>query len=226
MRLNTGSKQLSPQELRQALKPGPFLDYLDEATANSEILKKMLNNKSADTRMKDIELTLRFFAYHYYFNEYTGNLKTFLDETCEKLNLTWKDKEAEIREVFSSFEKTIEFCYEIMGTKSPFSRYEVGESANRFNRSIFELFTFYFSDESVQDIVRANRERFISLFIAMNDDTEFVNAVSGSTKEMGNLITRFDKFFDIISSLEHDVEFKIPKLESIDGKVVVSIVSC
>lgn len=226
LRLNTGSKQLSPQELRQALKPGPFLDYLDEATANSDILKKMLNNKSADTRMKDIELTLRFFAYHYYFNEYTGNLKTFLDETCEKLNLKWKDKEAEIREIFSSFEKTIEFCYEIMGTKSPFSRYEVGESANRFNRSIFELFTFYFSDESVQDVVRVNRERFISLFIAMNEDAEFVNAVSGSTKEIGNLITRFDKFFDIISSLEHDVEFKIPKLESVDGKIVVSYVSC
>lgn len=226
LRLNTGSKQLSPQELRQALKPGPFLDYLDEATANSDILKKMLNNKSADTRMKDIELTLRFFAYHYYFNEYTGNLKTFLDETCEKLNSTWDKKEAEIREVFTLFEKTIEFCYEIMDTKSPFSRYESGESANRFNRSIFELFTFYFHDESIQNIVRSNREHFISLFIAMNDDVEFVNAVSGSTKEIGNLITRFEKFFDLISALEHDIEIKIPKLESVDGKIVVSYVSC
>ena len=38
LRLNTGSKKLSPQELRQALKPGPFLDFLDDETANSVFL--------------------------------------------------------------------------------------------------------------------------------------------------------------------------------------------
>lgn len=39
LRLNTGSKKLSQQELRQALKPGPFLDFLDEETANSNSIK-------------------------------------------------------------------------------------------------------------------------------------------------------------------------------------------
>ena len=226
LRLNTGSKQLSPQELRQALKPGPFLDYLDDATANSDIIKKMLNNKSADTRMKDIELALRFFAYHYYFNEYTGNLKFFLDTTCERLNSTWSEKENEIKDIFSLFEKTIEFCYEIMGTKSPFSRYEAGVSANRFNRSVFELFTFYFRDEKIRDIVRENKESFVSLFVAMNDDPDFVNAVSGSTKEISNLIIRFDKFFNLISSLKHNAEVCIPKLDIVEGKIAVSNIPC
>lgn len=226
LRLNTGSKQLSPQELRQALKPGPFLDYLDDATANSDIIKKMLNNKSADTRMKDIELTLRFFAYHYYFNEYTGNLKSFLDITCERLNSAWNEKENEIKAVFSLFEKTIEFCYEIMETKSPFSRYESGTSANRFNRSIFELFTFYFCDEKIRDIIRENKEHFVSLFVSMNDDPDFINAVSGSTKEIGNLVLRFDKFFNLIGSLRHTSEVCIPKLDVIEGKIVVSNIPC
>lgn len=226
LRLNTGSKQLSPQELRQALKPGPFLDYLDDATANSDIIKKMLNNKSADTRMKDIELALRFFAYHYYLNEYTGNLKFFLDTTCERLNSTWSEKENEIKDVFSLFEKTIEFCYEIMETKSPFSRYEAGVSANRFNRSVFELFTFYFRDEKIRDIVRENKESFVSLFVAMNDDPDFVNAVSGSTKEISNLIIRFDKFFNLISSLKHNAEVCIPKLDIVEGKIAVSNIPC
>ncbi len=226
LRLNTGSKQLSPQELRQALKPGSFLDYLDDATANSDVIKKMLNNKSADTRMKDIELTLRFFAYHYYFNEYTGNLKTFLDETCERLNSEWDERENEIKDVFLLFEQTIEFCYEIMGTKSPFSRYEAGVSANRFNRSIFELFTFYFRDEKIRDIVRGDKERFISLFVAMNDDLDFVNAASGSTKDTGNLITRFGKFFDLLSSLRHDGEVCIPKVNLAEGKIMISNIPC
>lgn len=226
LRLNTGSKQLSPQELRQALKPGPFLDYLDDATANSDIIKKMLNNKSADTRMKDIELTLRFFAYHYYFSEYTGDLKTFLDETCEKLNSEWNERETEIKEVFLSFEKIIEFCYEIMETKSPFSRYESGESANRFNRSIFELFTFYFRDEKIRDIAKEDKDHFRSLFVAMNDDPEFVNAVSGSTKETGNLVVRFNKFFDLLCSLKHDGEVLIPRIDLIEGKITVSNIPC
>lgn len=226
LRLNTGSKQLSPQELRQALKPGPFLDYLDDATANSDIIKKMLNNKSADTRMKDIELTLRFFAYHYYFNEYTGDLKTFLDETCEKLNLEWNERENEIKQVFLLLEQTIEFCYEIMGTKSPFSRYESGESACRFNRSIFEIFTFYFRDENIKKLVREDKDHFISLFVAMNDDLDFVNAVSGSTKKVSNLVVRFGKFFDLLKSLKHDGEMYIPKLENVEGRINVSNIPC
>lgn len=40
LRLNTGSKPLSPQELRQALKPGEFLSYLDKATAESKCMDK------------------------------------------------------------------------------------------------------------------------------------------------------------------------------------------
>ena len=226
LRLNTGSKKLSPQELRQALKPGPFLDYLDDATANSDIIKRMLNNKFADTRMKDIELSLRFYAYHYYFNDYTGNLKIFLDETCERLNSEWNEREREIKDVFLLLEQTIEFCYEVMGSKSPFSRYESGVSTNRFNRSIYELFTFYFCDEKIRDMVRENRELFMSLFITMNDDPEFVNAVSGSTKEIGNLILRFTKFFDLLSSLTHDGEVQIPKINLAEGKITILSIPC
>src|SRR5690606_28852539 len=36
LRINNGSVQLSPQELRQALHPGPFADYIDDLSTNSE----------------------------------------------------------------------------------------------------------------------------------------------------------------------------------------------
>ncbi len=63
LRLNTGSKKLSPQELRQALHPGPFLDFLDDATANSQTFWELLNNNEPDSRMRDVELALRFYAF-------------------------------------------------------------------------------------------------------------------------------------------------------------------
>lgn len=46
-------------------------------------------------------------------------------------------------------EKAIEFSYDIMETNSPFSRYNKGISNNRFNRCIFELFSFYFSNKDI-----------------------------------------------------------------------------
>ena len=66
----------------------------------------------------------------------------------------------------------------------------------------------------------------MSLFVAMNDDSDFVNAVSGSTKEIGNLIVRFGKFFDLLSSLKHDGEVLIPKLDVVEGKITVSNIPC
>ena len=45
LRLNTGSLPLSPQELRQALHPGMFVDFADEAASTSNALKEILKNK-------------------------------------------------------------------------------------------------------------------------------------------------------------------------------------
>lgn len=46
LRLNTGSVSLSPQELRQALHPGPFVTFLDKESSASEALKQILNLKN------------------------------------------------------------------------------------------------------------------------------------------------------------------------------------
>ena len=109
LRLNTGSKKLSSQELRQALKPGAFLNYLDDATAKSDAMMKMLNNKTADSRMKDIELALRYFSFKFNIEEYKGNLKNFLDDTCEKLNNRWEQDNELLKKEFEQLEKAIEF---------------------------------------------------------------------------------------------------------------------
>lgn len=45
LRLNTGSVKLSPQELRQALYPGKFIDYINSTAVESASLKRMLNIK-------------------------------------------------------------------------------------------------------------------------------------------------------------------------------------
>jgi hypothetical protein len=61
-RLHTGSVQLSPQELRQALIPGPFVNYINEAVISCKGLQSLLKIKQPDFRMRDNELLVRYLA--------------------------------------------------------------------------------------------------------------------------------------------------------------------
>lgn len=217
LRLNTGSKKLSSQELRQALRPGEFLDFLDDATAKSSAMMKMLNNKTADSRMKDIELALRYFSFKFYIREYKGNLKNFLDDTCEKLNNRWKQDSELLKKEFEQLEKAIEFSYTVMETSSPFSRYTGKDSNNRFNRCIFELFSYYFSNEEIRQMVLKNKKEFVDSFIVLNNDIEFASAISDTAKEIKRVCTRFTKFANLLHKIQGNLSCKV-KIESLTIK--------
>ena len=83
LRLNTGSLPLSPQELRQALNPGPFTTFADEYSIGSNGVKAALKITKPDYRMRDVEIVVRYFAFKNFIKKYRGNLKEFLDNTCE-----------------------------------------------------------------------------------------------------------------------------------------------
>lgn len=223
LRLNTGSKKLSSQELRQALKPGPFLDFLDDETANSEVIKKMLNNKNADPRMKDIELALRYFAFKCFADKYEGNLKEFLDYTCENLNNSWEKNEKVLRELFKELENAILYLADLFTPNSAFSRYTNGKCNGRFNRSIYEVLTYYFSIEEIRLAMHEKKKEFIEEFVKLNDNNEFIHAVSDTTKDINRIALRFTKIADILELLinidENNV--KIPKLKLNGGKIEV-----
>ncbi len=223
LRLNTGSKKLSPQELRQALKPGAFMNFLDDETANSTAIKDMLNNKGADPRMKDIELALRFFAFKCFPDKYKGNLKEFLDYTCENLNGNWEAKEYIIRDLFAELEKSIVFLKDLFAPDAAFSRYTDGKCNGRFNRSIYEILTYYFSIKEVRIAVEKKKEEFVNKFVELNDDQEFVYAVSNTTKDINRVVIRFTKVSKILEDLLKDAEdnVNIPKFELIEGKIQV-----
>ena len=223
LRLNTGSKKLSPQELRQALKPGAFMNFLDDETANSTAIKDMLNNKGADPRMKDIELALRFFAFKCFPDKYKGNLKEFLDYTCENLNGNWEEKEYIIRDMFAELEKSIVFLKDLFAPDAAFSRYTDGKCNGRFNRSIYEILTYYFSIKEVRIAVEKKKEEFVNKFVELNDNQEFVYAVSNTTKDINRVVIRFTKVSKILEDLLKDAEdnVSIPKFELIEGKIQV-----
>lgn len=207
LRLNTGSKKLSPQELRQALKPGEFLNYLDNASADSECIRRMLGNKQPDKRMRDVELALRYFAFKYYMLDYKSNLKKFMDSTCEKLNSSWEEKKDIIKEDFKQLEEAIKFSFELF-EKHPFGRYSKGVSSKSFNRCIFELFSYYFSNPNIRIVVKKNSDSFINKFIELNDKQEFVQNIEGYPKMADKVVGRFNLFVDLLIEVDTDKEIE------------------
>ncbi|MFF8843142.1 DUF262 domain-containing protein [Streptomyces sp. NPDC015127] len=182
LRLNTGSVKLSPQELRQALHPGKFTNYLDDAASASEWLREALRIKKPDFRMRDVEIMLRYFAFHYRLNDYTGNLKSFLDGTVNTLNDAWEQEESEIRKVGTSCDDAIKTTFEIFGENS-FYRWSEDDYEGRFNRAVFDIMTYYFANERIAEAATQNRVAVESSFKRLCDgNTRFVESIQTTTK--------------------------------------------
>ncbi|MDQ0813228.1 hypothetical protein QFZ63_004942 [Streptomyces sp. B3I7] len=182
LRLNTGSVKLSPQELRQALHPGDFTDYLDDAASESEWLRRALRIKKPDFRMRDVEVLLRYFAFQYKLEEYTGNLKRFLDDTVNELNERWDGGAQHIRQVGDNCNRAIETTFEIFGDNA-FFRWSEGGYEGRFNRAVFDIMTYYFSNEKVRNAAQGNKDKVEKTFQRLCDrNTRFVESIQTTTK--------------------------------------------
>lgn len=182
LRLNTGSVSLSPQELRQALHPGEFTDYLDDAASSSAWLQKAFRIDRPDFRMRDVEVLLRFYAFHFRLSHYTGNLKKFLDETVQKLNAIWASDPDLIKDAAGECDRAIEATFDIFGPDS-FHRWSEGGYEGRFNRAVFDIMTYYFSRPEVRDSLPENRASVKRAFEELcARDTKFVESIQTTTK--------------------------------------------
>ncbi|WP_404414845.1 DUF262 domain-containing protein [Brevundimonas vesicularis] len=190
LRLNTGSVPLSPQELRQALHPGPFVEFIEEASAESAALRKVLKLKKPDFRMRDAELLTRWYALRRYAPAYTGDLKSFLDRTCENLNKEWESRSEELRLDLEQFESSVTTSYKIFGNHA-FRKWSKGAYERLFNRAIFDMVTYYFGSPDIRDAAERNSEEVEKAFKELcENNADFLASVERTTKSMGATTTR------------------------------------
>ncbi|PIT87474.1 MAG: hypothetical protein COU31_02800 [Candidatus Magasanikbacteria bacterium CG10_big_fil_rev_8_21_14_0_10_40_10] len=78
-RLNTGGMALTPQEIRNCVIRGGISDFLTELNMYAE-WRNILKKGQPDTRMKDIELILRFFALYEKKEQYKKPMNDFISE--------------------------------------------------------------------------------------------------------------------------------------------------
>lgn len=200
-RLNSGSTPLSSQELRQALNPGPYTEYLIQITSEDTALRKVMGLAKADRRLRDIEVLLRLMAFMRNARGYHGNLRVFLDEMMGQFNKEFVQDQASFVRLYEVIMETIETLNNVFkGYTLIGRRYKNGSFESRFNRVILEVQVYFFCQIPNIYITAENNQKFVELFTDLFDrDATFRASIEGSTKNMDNYRIRYRKFQDIVN---------------------------
>lgn len=209
-RLNSETLPLSPQELRQALHPGPFLRFAAEYTQSVGGLHRALGIQKPDFRMRDVELFVRFFAFQYDLEGYSGNLKKFLDDECRQLNQRWPKEEAAIREKAVQMEAAIGSTYEIFG-ESAFRKWDGAKYENRFNRAVFDIMTYYFADGRIRKKALSTKTKVKTGYLLLSRNPGFVKSLETTTKSVDATATRFRLWGEQLTKTL-GIQVDVPKL--------------
>jgi hypothetical protein len=228
LRLNKGSLQLSPQELRQALHTGPFSDFADDYCANSSQIKSIFKSDVPDFRMRDVELYVRYFAFRYDIQEYTGNLKVFLDKTWINLNKHWENQKEDILNDSTQLTLAIDACYKIFGYNGAFRKWtKTGPHGNfqgLFNRAVYDIMVYYFSHERLRNEAIEKAEAVIDVFKQLCiDDLNFTRSIETTTKSITNTVYRY-RTWGLTLTTVLDISIDIPHINS-EGKISVGRLS-
>jgi hypothetical protein len=210
LRINTGSVQLSPQELRQALIPGPFSNFIDEASANSEQLQSALGLKKPDFRMRDAELLLRFIAYKTRAEQYRGNLKIFLDETSKHFTKQWVAEKQILGNLVQEMEEAFIFTKEVFGEKHYLRKWNGDYYEKRKNRAIFDIMLHNFSDPKIRTAAKAYTAEIEQGFRSLCEQNDrFLSSIESTTK---SLEANNDRFNLWAATLEGIIGVDVPRI--------------
>ena len=218
LRLNTGSVKLSPQELRQALFPGGFSDYVDDAATMSNPLKLLLDLDEPDFRMRDVELLVRYLAFQNFMPDYRGELKIFLDSACEVLNREWPARQMAVQNQIEKFDAATEALIEIFGRENVARRPVVGVR-RPFNRAIFDVLLYFAADDVVRQAMLVRHQGVRDAFSVLYDgDQDFVRSVESTTKTIEATSLRFSRWGDALAAVLQ-MNLAIPRL--VNGRIVI-----
>jgi hypothetical protein len=208
LRLNTGSVPLSPQELRQALVPGEFVDFVDLASGESLGLRRLLGNSGPDRRMIDAEMMVRFLGFRLSVVEYRGNLKLFLDSVCGTLNDRWGDTGDLVRAELGALEDAIDAAIEIFGPDAACHKWSGKKWERSFNRAIFDVQIYVLSDPEAREASIEKAGAILEAFKDLcADDEDFSRAVSTTTKSLDATKQRFSKWISVVADI---TGYKVP----------------
>jgi len=175
-RLNLGSIQLTPQEIRNNTLRGPFNDLLKDLASDKDFRSLIkLRLKNDQNNMAHEELVLRFFAYHESGLKRVDQLSFFLTKYMKENRNLNADKISELKILFH---ETIKKINKFLGDNA-FSVFKINTNKwnTTSNRLVFEAEMLAFSQVH-ENKINITPEEFLSrLKSLMVHDKEFQKAL-------------------------------------------------
>ncbi len=201
-RLNSQVVPLSPQELRQALIPGPFMAFLNEYSASSVTMQGLLHIDGPDFRMRDSEILLRLLGLTSYLQQYRGNLRQFLDDIALELSADWDARSEETVANLRSVEAAIHLWSDVMGPDYVGRKFGNNRYERRLNRAVLDSQVFA---ARIPEIAARIRERPANAKAAFEDmmmyDERYRRAIESTTKSIDAVHYRLHVLADALGDL-------------------------
>lgn len=212
LRLNTGSVKLSPQELRQALEPGPFTTYVDEVSGELESLQELLRITRPDPRMRDVEILSRYIAFRFLSQSYTGRMKDFLDFCFRTMNAGWTENRGAVEAAVQDFDNGL---VELLLTFD--GRPARKPNSPQFNRAIFDALIYFHANAEVRAAASLKRPELKNAYNSLfAPGSRFSVAVESDTAGKPNTLARFQEWarcLNEVLDLEHPVSAPLIPIE-------------
>ena len=161
-RINSGGKQLNPQEIRNCMAAPDARSFIKEL-AGSDEFKKATDNSVNDTRMAAQKLVMRFIGFYYLKRKehdglkYSSDIEDFLNNSLEILNKLSPNERDSCGKDFKSAMKN---AYHLFG-KYAFRKVLSTKNGGRrplINKSLFTTWSVFLSAYSTEEV----KERFPS----------------------------------------------------------------
>lgn len=187
-RLNSGSTLLQPQEIRVALYHGEFSDLL--ANLNDNKNWRIICGKK-NSRLKDVEIILRFLALYYYRKNYKKPMKSFLNKYMAINRHLEKQSDGEISRIFTN---TVEEISEHIGPSAfrPLSALNVAVAdsvmvgvATRLKKGKI-----------------TNKKEFKKAHVELLKNQSYIDLISGSTADEENVRKRLEMAIEAFSLVD------------------------
>ena len=186
-RLNTKTRPLNAQELRNCVYRGGLNDLLGELALHEPWLN-ILGRKRPDDRFRDQEMILRFFAFHVMgLSSYRTPQKHWLNDLAEQGR---KYSSKRLEDLASVWKNTINKCLLIFSPKECFRRLD--DTRRRpVNRGLMDLTMTTLSNIPRERVIE-KRDEFRQRYADLLRDDDFQELVSRSIDHKTRLTSRFD----------------------------------
>jgi len=209
-RLNSGSVQLSPMELRMALYPGDFLKWVVEWTETVGPLHQLLRKRRPDKRMTDVELVVRHLSYSMSDIPYGGDLRKYLDEFCVSANANFDQKIGIFSGRLVAMNRAISLGMEIFAENTFCRKFTETGYESRFNRALFDVLAGSLCNKEFFDFAASNQQKVKEAFEALClENSDFIRSVETSTKNVEPTLTRFSAWYDRVQAISQ-VQLALP----------------